>query len=221
MKSTRSGIWLLSLLAAATWPTTSSGEQTMKAEELTRMKEEVTQRLQRHYVRHKGAQEPHGIPFVARMRSFFAAAGRHAADREALVNWLAARMILSESDQHALIQAISTADIEPQEVKAVHASSLALQQQMTKVEDAATAIDIGRKLNGLEDEAEALYAAQSNAFSPKCPAMGGDRSTSTFTVRSFRACPTAALTTPGCTAKWLHCFHRSRSSKLTAWAPLS
>lgn len=160
MKSTRGGIWLLPLLAAATWSNAIQGEQTMKAEELTRMKEEVTQRLKSHYVQHKGAQEPHSIPFPARMRSFFSAATRHADDRESLAKWLGARMPLSDSDKRALVEAITTADFEPANIKTVYASSYALTQQLTQTENATTAIEIGRKLSDLEDEADALYTAQ-------------------------------------------------------------
>jgi hypothetical protein len=159
MRSTRSGIWLLSLLAAATWPMTSPGEQTMKTEELTRMKEEVIQRLQRHYVQHKGAQEPHSIPFPARMRSFFSAATRSADDRGSLAKWLDARMPLSESDNRALVEAIAAARFEPANIAPVYADSRALKQQLTETEDAATGIEIGRKLNSLQDDADALYTA--------------------------------------------------------------
>jgi hypothetical protein len=130
----------------------------MNEEELARMEAEVTQRLQRHYVRHKGVQEPQRIPFPERIRSFFRRAAEGGArDHDGIAGWLTARMTLSDDDRDALSNAISTGDAVPANVRAVYASSSALRERLTETEDVATVMDIARKLDGLQDEAEALY----------------------------------------------------------------
>src|SRR5688572_29321663 len=76
----------------------------MNEEELARMEAEVTQRLERHYVRHKGAREPQRIPFAERMRSFLSRAAEGGArDPQGPAGWLAARMTLSDDDRHVLV----------------------------------------------------------------------------------------------------------------------
>jgi hypothetical protein len=132
----------------------------MNEEELARMEAEVTQRLQRHYVRHKGAQEPQRIPLPERMRSFFSLAAEGSArDPEGPAGWLAARMTLSDGDRHAMIDAIRKGDTVPANVQAVYASTYALTRRLTETEDVATVMGIARRLDSLQGEAEALYTA--------------------------------------------------------------
>lgn len=161
------GFLLCFLVLLNTWAGSGHAAQSearMNAAELTRMREEVTERLQRYYIRHKGTDEPHAIPFAARMRSFFSSVQRYADDKNALTGWLGTKMHLSADDNRALAESIATGNAEPAGISEIGDQSNALQARMRQITDAAEAVEIGRKLNALRDDADALWSTHFEAL---------------------------------------------------------
>jgi hypothetical protein len=155
------GIRVLLLVTISVCAGLVKGQQEvlMDQEELALMKEEVTQRLQKHYIRNSGADNPDSVPFAARMRSFYASAQRRAEDLDGFAEWLRAQIGLSKEDISALSQAIAARNSQPTGIDAIANRSEALKVRMQQISHSAEAIEIGNELNLLQDEADQLWAA--------------------------------------------------------------
>ncbi|MGH8185937.1 MAG: hypothetical protein ACREUC_05195 [Steroidobacteraceae bacterium] len=134
----------------------------MRTDELAALKVSVNDRLQKHYIRQRGAEDPASIPYSSKMNVFFDMARRRGPDPTAIARWLEERLALSKSDAEQLTSAILVED-PPQALRSVTQQVRLLQTQLAQLTDPSGAIEIGRQQSALQDEATAVWAAHVEA----------------------------------------------------------
>jgi hypothetical protein len=183
-KQSRISVTIFALcLTAGTNAQENGNPNQMDAEERTVLRQNINQRLQKHYVRSRGAEQPTSISFAGRMGIFFSSVPVHKG-AQAYAESLRTKVHLSADDAGALASAVFAAPSAPAEIDDIGVRTRQLHAELGNVTNPGEAVDIGRKLNAIAVESDAAWTAHYETIL-LCLSVDGRRTLDEYVAREI------------------------------------